>query len=104
MLFAQETRRVGRQIWVQTPAKSFFVEPHLITPFIHYLPKKIQEKLLRNFSILGLITRPSQEKVKVFLEEVRLLIYDEMAQLFPDCEIYIERFLDFAKAYIAVRV
>ena len=36
--FADEVRRVGRKLWVQTPARGFFVEPHLITPFIHYLP------------------------------------------------------------------
>jgi hypothetical protein len=104
MLFAKEACRVGRQIWVQTPASSFFFEPHLLTPFIHYFPKKIQEKLLCKFTLWGLITRPSQKKVKNFLAEVRLLTYDEMVQLFPDCEIRIERFLGFAKAYIAVRV
>ncbi len=103
-LFARESCRVGRKIWAQTPAKNFFVEPHLITPFIHYFPKNVQEKLLRNFTVWGLITRPSEETVKSFLAEVRLLTYDEMVQLFPDCEIHIERFFGFAKAYIAIRI
>jgi hypothetical protein len=101
--FADEIRRVGRSIWVQTPAKGFFVEPHLITPFIHFLPKRVQRRLLRNFTIWGWFQRPTQEKVDQFLAEIRLLTYDEMKALFPDCEVYVERFLGMPKAYIAVR-
>jgi hypothetical protein len=102
-LFAQETLRVGNKVWVQTPAKSFFIEPHLITPFIHFFPKKLQEKLLRNFTVWGLITRPNPTQVKQFLQEIRLLSIDEMVQLFPGCQIYVEKFFGFAKAYIAIR-
>jgi hypothetical protein len=36
--FASEARRVGRALWIQTPAKEFFIEPHLLAPFIHYFP------------------------------------------------------------------
>lgn len=36
--FAAEVQRVGRSAWVQTPAREFFIEPHLLTPFIHWLP------------------------------------------------------------------
>jgi ubiquinone/menaquinone biosynthesis C-methylase UbiE len=35
--FAQEILRIGKQIYCQTPNKWFFVEPHLIAPFVHYL-------------------------------------------------------------------
>ena len=28
--FAAEARRVGRRLWVQTPAREFFIEPHLL--------------------------------------------------------------------------
>jgi hypothetical protein len=104
ILFAQETRRVACKVWVQTPAKSFFFEPHFLTPFIHYFPRRIQEKLVRNFTLWGLLTRPSQEKVKAFLDELRLLTYDEMVELFPDCEIKVERFFGLVKAYIAFRI
>src|SRR5262249_30272488 len=57
-LFARECRRVGRRIWIQTPARSFVIEPHLLTPFIHFLPHQVQRALIRNFTIWGLITRP----------------------------------------------
>lgn len=101
--FASEVRRVGKSVWLQTPAKSFFFEPHYITPFIHSLPKNWQKKLLRNFSIWGLITRPSQQYIDDFVEQTRLLGYDELKELFPDCEILKEKFLFMAKSYIAVR-
>jgi hypothetical protein len=101
--FANEIRRVGRKIWVQTPARSFFFEPHLLTPFIHFLPKNAQRKLLRNFTIWGLITRPDKAEVEKILAEIRLLSYDEMKVLFPDCEIRKEKFLFLTKAFIAVR-
>ena len=101
--FADELRRVGRRVWVQTPARSFFVEPHLVTPFIHYLPKRLQRKLLRNCTLWGWLTRPSRERVDEFLREVRLLGFREMKALFPDCRIERERFLGWTKAYIAVR-
>lgn len=101
--FAREVRRVGKQLWVQTPARSFLVEPHLVTPFIHYLPKRVQGRLIRNFTIWGLMERPSEDQIATFLREMRLLSYGEMQELFPDCEVRRERMLFFTKSYIAVR-
>jgi hypothetical protein len=101
--FAAEVRRVGRGVWVQTPARWFFLEPHLVTPFIHWLPRSWQRRLLRNFTLWGLLRRPSQARVDEFLHEVRLLTYSEMKALFPDCRIERERFFGMTKAYVAVR-
>lgn len=101
--FASEAQRVGRKIWVQTPAKSFIIEPHLLTPFIHYFPVKIQKKLLRNFTVWGLLVRPDELQIEKFLSEIRLLSFQEMKDLFPGCQIITESFLGMAKSYIAVR-
>ena len=101
--FASEVRRVGGRLWVQTPAYGFFIEPHLIAPFVHWLPTHWQSRLLRNFTPWGWLTRPTPEKVAEFLAEVRLLKRAEMQILFPDCEIMVERFLGLPKSYIAVR-
>jgi Methyltransferase domain len=101
--FAEECSRVGKGVWVQTPAKSFLVEPHLITPFIHWLPTKWQPRLMRNFTVWGIITRPTQQFIKGFLQERRLLTYGEMKILFPDCRILKERFFGMTKSYIAFR-
>jgi len=101
--FAKECMRVGKGIWIQTPAKSFFIEPHLLTPFIHFLPKDWQRRLIRNFTLWGWLTRPTREQVDAILLEVRLLTFAEMKLLFPACEIWKEKFLGFTKSYIAVR-
>jgi len=101
--FTNELRRVAKKLWVQTPAKCFFLEPHLLTPFVHYLPKKWQLYLLRYFTVWGWLTRPSREAVKKMHDEIRLLNYAEMCELFPDCEIAKERFLFVTKAYVAIR-
>jgi len=102
--FAAELRRVGNALWVQTPARWFFIEPHLIAPFIHYLPKAAQRPLLRWFTVWGWLTRPTPAQVDAFLAEVRLLTAAEMRALFPDCRLERERFLGvFTKSYIAVR-
>lgn len=101
--FASEVCRVGKRVFLQTPAKSFWMEPHYVTPFIHYLPKSWQKKLLKNFSIWGLIARPSQAYIDSFVDKTKLLGHGELQQLFPDCNIYRERFLFMTKSYIVIK-
>jgi hypothetical protein len=101
--FAREAIRVGRGVWVQTPARWFPIEPHLLTPFIHYLPKRAQRRLLRNFSVWGLIARPDQSSVDRFLDEIAPLTASDMRALFPSCELRRERVLGLTKSLIAVK-
>jgi len=101
--FAGEIRRVATKLWVQTPAREFFIEPHLITPFIHWLPRRWQRRLMRHCTVRGWLDRPDARAVEAFLDEVRLLTFAEMKLLFPDCTILRERFLGLTKSYIAVR-
>lgn len=101
--FASEIRRTGKRYWVQTPNKWFFMEPHFITPFIHYLPKRFQEKLIRRFTVWGLVTKPSKEQITNFLSSIRLLTRKEMQRLFPDGSLYEERFLFFVKSFVVYK-
>jgi len=102
--FAKEIARVGVRYYVQTPNKWFPVEPHPLTPFIHYLPKSVQKRLLRNFTLRGLLMRPTVQQCDDFLREVRLLDKKELKQLFPDAEILCERVLGLTKSLIAVKI
>jgi Methyltransferase domain len=102
-LLAKECARVGKRLWVQTPARSFPVEPHFLTPFIHYFPKSWRKKMLRNGTVWGWLVRPSDKQVEDALDEIRLLNDKEMSVLFPDCTIEREKAFGLTKSYIAVR-
>ena len=45
--FAAEARRVGRAWFVQTPARSFPIEPHALLPFAHWLPARLRRPYWR---------------------------------------------------------
>ena len=100
--FAGEVCRVGERFYVQTPNRWFPIEPHVMTPLIHYLPKAVQRKLVRNFTIWGLLGRPSQEEAVEFLGLTELLNRKELEGLFPRAVIWRERFLGLTKSWIAV--
>jgi len=102
-VLAAELRRVARGLWVQTPARSFPIEPHLLTPFFHFLPRRWQRRLARNFTVWGGLTRPDPARAREMVDTIALLGSREFAALFPDCEIRRERVLGFTKSYIAVR-
>ncbi|HMP84024.1 MAG TPA: methyltransferase domain-containing protein [Verrucomicrobiota bacterium] len=102
--FARELRRVGRRMWCQTPARGCPIEPHYLAPFVHWLPKGVQRRILRWLTPWGLISRPSQREVDEMVETTRLLSKKEMLELFPDCEIRVEYLLPFIpKSYVAIR-
>jgi SAM-dependent methyltransferase len=67
--FARELRRVAKGWFVQTPAKSFPIEPHALLPAAHWLPKRLRARYWR----LGAGGRP---------EEVELLSRAELEALF----------------------
>lgn len=101
--FAAEANRVAKRVWIQTPAREFFLEPHLITPFVHWLPDSAKRKLYRNFTVWGLMNRPDAATVEDLVDELQLLRRADMEALFPDCEILVERWLGMPKSYIAFR-
>jgi SAM-dependent methyltransferase len=98
---ASEMVRVGKRIWIQTPNKGFFVEPHLITPFIHWLPRSWQRRLLP-YTIWGLIAKPDAAYCDGFMREIRLLTLPEMQSLFPGHSIIREKFGFINKSLIAI--
>lgn len=101
--FASEMLRVGKKIYCQTPNKWFLVEPHFITIFIHWLPFPLLRRLIRYFSIWGLVNKPPQEIIDEYLLSTRLLTYGQLVLLFPGCDIQSEKVLGFAKSYIVLK-
>lgn len=102
--FAHEARRVGKALWIQTPAYECPIEPHYVGFYIHHLPKLWQVKLIRWVTLWGWLHRPTKEQVQNEVHSIRLLTRREMNILFPDCEILTERLFGLIpKSYIAIR-
>ncbi len=101
--FARELKRVGKGLFVQTPAREFLLEPHYLTPFVHWFPIRMQRKLLKHFTLWGILMKPSNEDVERSLSEIRLLNKREFYELFDDCQVTHEKFLFFTKSYLAYR-
>jgi len=85
--FAREVARVGRGYWVQTPNRWFPVEAHLLTPFIHWLPKRWQRSIVPRFRIWGALARATPDRRQFYIEHylsaVRPLGPREVRRLFP---------------------
>jgi hypothetical protein len=105
--FACEVARVGRAFWVQTPNRWFPIEQHLLTPFVHWLPKRWQGAVVRRGTVWSALTRPTPDRrdfyIEHFLRDIRLLSFRELQALFPGARIIRERFLGMTKSLIACK-
>lgn len=87
--FAAELRRVARGWYVQTPARSFPIEPHSLLPGAQWLPAVARRRYWR----LG---------AQGTWEDLPLLRRGELEQLFGAAER--ERFGPFTKSWVSVRL
>jgi hypothetical protein len=104
--FAREVARVGRAYWVQTPNRWFPVEQHLLTPLVHWLPKRWQRWVVPRFTVWSLVARAAPDRREYYLthylDEVRLLSAGEFTGLFPGARVIRERFCGWTKSLVAV--
>lgn len=104
--FAKETLRVAPRYWIQTPAKEFPVEPHLLTPFIHWFHRDAYLTLSRWFTVRSWIRDqvcPTREDAVAMAREINLLTQKEFTDLYPGSELYTEKFMGMRKSYVAYR-
>jgi ubiquinone/menaquinone biosynthesis C-methylase UbiE len=101
--FAGEIKRVGREYWVQTPDPRFFIEPHYLSPFFHWLPIDQRRKVARYGTMWGLMEQPNKQEIEDRLKEIRLIHSGEFKEMFSDAEIINERWLGLPKSLIAKR-
>lgn len=101
--FAAEMRRVGRQVFVQTPNRAFPIEPHFLALGVHWLPKHWHRSLFRWGSVRGWLRGGDNIALNELVAELRLLTAGEMRALFPDCEVVREKICGLTKSLTAVR-
>lgn len=103
VMMAKEARRIGKRLYVQTPYFWFPIEPHFITPFLHWLPLSLRVKLAQT---LPLGNWPRANNVdEAMLAQTSSVLLDRamMKSLFPDAKITYEWFGPFPKSLLAIR-
>ncbi len=94
-MMRNEVKRIAKYYFIQTPNYGFPVEPHYVFPFIHWLPRNVQTKLLMRFRGYDF------DKATQGFEENRMLTDREFRFLFQGSDFITERFYGFPKSLIA---
>lgn len=97
---ASEVRRVGKAYFIQTPNFWFPIEPHFVLPFIQYFPRRMRVQLL----LLLHSNYTDKEATALKVEEIKLLTIKEMKRLFPDGNVYLEKFAGLNKSIIMYKM
>jgi ubiquinone/menaquinone biosynthesis C-methylase UbiE len=93
--FAREMMRVGKRVYCQTPSRLFPVDPHLSTPFLHWLPVSwLRPMFLRYFTLNGWLWE------KPYQYDVTWISKRKLKKMFPGCKINTERFLLMPKSFV----
>lgn len=100
---ANEVRRVGIYYFVQTPNRYFLIEPHFIFPFFQFLPLALKVFLTRHFNLGWYKNIGSKEDAIKAIRKIRLLNFKEFKSLFPEAQIYKEKFFGLIKSFIAYK-
>jgi hypothetical protein len=96
---AAEVMRVGRTYWVQTPDPRFPLEPHYLTPAIHWLPAEWQAVMAR-FTVWRILRHPTPAQIEERVAELRLLNRRELLGLFPGARLIVEKWAGLPKSLI----
>lgn len=97
LAFAREARRVGKGYWIQTPAVWFPIEAHTGMPFWWFYPESLKKALIERW----------RAKLPVWtemIETTRVIGRSDLAKMFPDATILVERVSGIPKSYTAYRI
>jgi hypothetical protein len=98
---ADEVRRVGKRYFVQTPNYYFPIEPHFLVPGFQFFPLSFKVFLIRHFTLGRRPKVPEPEAALQMAKSVRLLTRKEVSELFPEAQVYEEKFLGLTKSFVA---
>jgi hypothetical protein len=98
---AAEVRRLAPAYFIQTPNIGFPIEPHFKLPLVHWLPEPARIAALK---AAGRLPRSiSAGEATLAVQRICLLGRAQLADLFPDAEIWRERVGGLTKSLVAVR-
>lgn len=100
-MMANEMQRVsGGVIYLQTPNRYFPIEPHFLFPLFQFFPIKLRAFLICHFQ-LGFWTQGKDwdDSMKI-ADEIHLLTYKDLKQLFPWGVIKREKVLFLTKSFM----
>ena len=97
---ANEVTRIGKKYIIQTPNKYFFIEPHYILPFFQFTTNWFKYVILTK-TRLSRLKKWDPIFAKQYIKEIRLLSQNEVKELFPESNIYYEKFLGMNKSFTA---
>jgi hypothetical protein len=95
---ADEVRRVGKNYFIQSPNFYFPIEPHWLFPFFQFFPFGLRVWLTRNFNLGHYTKSASHADAVLRVNEVQLLTEKQMRSLFPEGDVYRERFFGLKKS------
>ena len=101
-LMADEMKRIGKKIFLQTPNRYFPVEPHFLFPFFQFLPLWLKVKLLMKFNLGWYARVGNEKKAREICQSIRLMTKSELRKLFPGADIYEEKFYGVIKSFIVL--
>ncbi|MFC5585203.1 class I SAM-dependent methyltransferase [Nitratireductor kimnyeongensis] len=101
--FAENSKRLSRRYFVQTPNYWFPFEPHFRLPGFQYLSKTMKVSLVQRFQ-LGFFPRtPDRGEACDLVRHNTLISATQMQRLFDDGTIVFEKFAFLNKSIMAVR-
>jgi len=99
-LMSDLVREVGNKHFIQTPCRSFPIEPHFHVPFFQYMPLGVRVFLHRKFRCGFMGREKNWLMARVACEDTRLMTLREIRVLFPESQILPERFLGLVKSWM----
>ncbi len=102
-VFAANVRRLAPRYYLQTPYFWFPYEPHFRAPMLHWLPEQLRYRLVMTFALGFAEEKDNVADAMIRVQSARLLDKGQLQALFPDAEVFEERFCGLTKSLIAVR-
>ena len=102
--FSREVKRVATSHFIQTPNYWFPIEPHAMTPIIHWLPEPLKIKIVQHYALGHWPKASNVDEAVRIIESARLLDISMFEELFSESEIKKEKFgLILTKSFIATK-